>query len=348
MQGLGKPLPPPLGWRGFARRGSSAAAPSCAAHTARAAARSSWLCCVRRARSWPRQSRAPGPFCTPPPNIEHPPPQAPPRPSGRTPHSPTPTPTSSPPQLIARYYMKFTGMDADAIERNTNRDTFMTPEDAKQARLGAQLGACNRRRISPAAAAGAASRLLAARPARARPLNLRRKAARPRAQIPSQGACAPRTQPARPPPSPPAPRWASLMTSSAATAGATSPRRPRWCAPWRTWALWTSSQAASSRRGAHSETPACAGAGQRAGRVALAAGAAAAAAGQAAGVLQARTLCYTLSGPRGRMPGTMFTCYQMSGVRSDKLPGLTCSHPSSWVVGAARKCIALYRGYSKG
>lgn len=35
-------------------------------------------------------------------------------------------------QLIARYYMKFTGMTPDEVERITNRDTFMTPEDAVQ------------------------------------------------------------------------------------------------------------------------------------------------------------------------------------------------------------------------
>lgn len=34
------------------------------------------------------------------------------------------------PQLTARYYMEFTGMDQDAVEMNTNRDYFMTPEDA--------------------------------------------------------------------------------------------------------------------------------------------------------------------------------------------------------------------------
>jgi hypothetical protein len=37
-----------------------------------------------------------------------------------------------PSQLIARYYIKFTGMTADEIERATNRDTFMTPEEAQQ------------------------------------------------------------------------------------------------------------------------------------------------------------------------------------------------------------------------
>lgn len=41
------------------------------------------------------------------------------------------TPCACSLQLIARYYMKFTGMTADQIERATNRDTFMTPEDAK-------------------------------------------------------------------------------------------------------------------------------------------------------------------------------------------------------------------------
>lgn len=34
------------------------------------------------------------------------------------------------PQLSARYYMAFTGMDQDRVEMNTNRDYFMTPEDA--------------------------------------------------------------------------------------------------------------------------------------------------------------------------------------------------------------------------
>ncbi|KAI8463860.1 MAG: Clp protease-domain-containing protein [Monoraphidium minutum] len=38
-------------------------------------------------------------------------------------------------QLIARYYMQFTGMSADEIERATNRDTFMTPEEALQVGL---------------------------------------------------------------------------------------------------------------------------------------------------------------------------------------------------------------------
>jgi ATP-dependent Clp protease protease subunit len=38
-------------------------------------------------------------------------------------------------QLIARYYMKFTGMTADEVERATNRDTFMAPEEAKEAGL---------------------------------------------------------------------------------------------------------------------------------------------------------------------------------------------------------------------
>jgi len=33
-------------------------------------------------------------------------------------------------QLSARYYMAFTGMDQDRVEMNTNRDFFMTPEDA--------------------------------------------------------------------------------------------------------------------------------------------------------------------------------------------------------------------------
>lgn len=42
--------------------------------------------------------------------------------------------SARPPQLIARYYMKFTGMSGDEIEKATNRDTFMTPEDAQQVR----------------------------------------------------------------------------------------------------------------------------------------------------------------------------------------------------------------------
>ncbi|KAF5840701.1 Clp protease-domain-containing protein [Dunaliella salina] len=33
-------------------------------------------------------------------------------------------------QLSARYYMAYTGMDQDRVEMNTNRDFFMTPEDA--------------------------------------------------------------------------------------------------------------------------------------------------------------------------------------------------------------------------
>jgi len=33
-------------------------------------------------------------------------------------------------QLSARYYMSYTGMDQDRVEMNTNRDYFMTPEDA--------------------------------------------------------------------------------------------------------------------------------------------------------------------------------------------------------------------------
>ncbi|GFH32317.1 ATP-dependent Clp protease proteolytic subunit [Haematococcus lacustris] len=36
------------------------------------------------------------------------------------------------PQLSARYYMEFTGMDQDEVEENTNRDFFMTPEIAVQ------------------------------------------------------------------------------------------------------------------------------------------------------------------------------------------------------------------------
>lgn len=35
-------------------------------------------------------------------------------------------------QLFARYYMKFTGMDQDTVEKNTCRDYFMTPEEAKE------------------------------------------------------------------------------------------------------------------------------------------------------------------------------------------------------------------------
>lgn len=34
-------------------------------------------------------------------------------------------------QLVARYYCKFTGMTGDEVERATNRDTFLTPEEAK-------------------------------------------------------------------------------------------------------------------------------------------------------------------------------------------------------------------------
>lgn len=35
-------------------------------------------------------------------------------------------------QLICRFYMKYTGMDQDTVERNTSRDFFMTPEVALQ------------------------------------------------------------------------------------------------------------------------------------------------------------------------------------------------------------------------
>lgn len=34
--------------------------------------------------------------------------------------------------MTARYYMKYTGMSQDEVERNTCRDFFMTPEDAVQ------------------------------------------------------------------------------------------------------------------------------------------------------------------------------------------------------------------------
>jgi ATP-dependent protease ClpP protease subunit len=33
---------------------------------------------------------------------------------------------------MAKFYMKFTGMDQDTVEMNTCRDLFMTPEDAVQ------------------------------------------------------------------------------------------------------------------------------------------------------------------------------------------------------------------------
>uniref|UniRef100_A0A7S0S5B9 ATP-dependent Clp protease proteolytic subunit n=1 Tax=Chlamydomonas leiostraca TaxID=1034604 RepID=A0A7S0S5B9_9CHLO len=35
-------------------------------------------------------------------------------------------------QMTAKYYMAYTGMDQDTVERNTCRDFFMTPEDAVQ------------------------------------------------------------------------------------------------------------------------------------------------------------------------------------------------------------------------
>lgn len=34
------------------------------------------------------------------------------------------------PQMMAMYYMRHTGMDEDAVERATCRDTFITPEQA--------------------------------------------------------------------------------------------------------------------------------------------------------------------------------------------------------------------------
>jgi len=34
-------------------------------------------------------------------------------------------------QMTARYYMQFTGMDQDTVEKNTCRDLFMTPEQAQ-------------------------------------------------------------------------------------------------------------------------------------------------------------------------------------------------------------------------
>jgi len=34
-------------------------------------------------------------------------------------------------QMVARYYMGYTGMDQDEIEKNTCRDNFMTPEEAQ-------------------------------------------------------------------------------------------------------------------------------------------------------------------------------------------------------------------------
>lgn len=45
------------------------------------------------------------------------------------------TTSHSPPQLFARYYMKFTSMSADQVEAATCRDTFMTPEQAVEAGL---------------------------------------------------------------------------------------------------------------------------------------------------------------------------------------------------------------------
>ena len=35
-----------------------------------------------------------------------------------------------PTQMVARYYMSYTGMNQDEIEINTCRDNFMTPEEA--------------------------------------------------------------------------------------------------------------------------------------------------------------------------------------------------------------------------
>eukprot|EP00199_Chlamydomonas_sp_CCMP681_P006880 CAMPEP_0119108398 /NCGR_PEP_ID=MMETSP1180-20130426/14165_1 /TAXON_ID=3052 ORGANISM="Chlamydomonas cf sp, Strain CCMP681" /NCGR_SAMPLE_ID=MMETSP1180 /ASSEMBLY_ACC=CAM_ASM_000741 /LENGTH=292 /DNA_ID=CAMNT_0007094005 /DNA_START=14 /DNA_END=889 /DNA_ORIENTATION=+ len=35
-------------------------------------------------------------------------------------------------QMSARFYMRYTGMDQDTVERNTCRDLFMTPEEAMQ------------------------------------------------------------------------------------------------------------------------------------------------------------------------------------------------------------------------
>lgn len=34
-------------------------------------------------------------------------------------------------QMVARYYMQYTGMNQDEIEKNTCRDNFMTPEEAQ-------------------------------------------------------------------------------------------------------------------------------------------------------------------------------------------------------------------------
>jgi len=45
-------------------------------------------------------------------------------------------------QLSARYYMEYTGMDRDRVEMNTNRDYFMTPEDAVLEVSHARMGPC--------------------------------------------------------------------------------------------------------------------------------------------------------------------------------------------------------------
>eukprot|EP00955_Chlamydomonas_euryale_P003972 40945-Chlamydomonas_euryale.AAC.5 len=34
-------------------------------------------------------------------------------------------------QMVARYYQQYTGMNQDQIEKNTCRDNFMTPEEAR-------------------------------------------------------------------------------------------------------------------------------------------------------------------------------------------------------------------------
>ena len=34
-------------------------------------------------------------------------------------------------QMVAKYYMGYTGMNQDEIEKNTCRDNFMTPEEAQ-------------------------------------------------------------------------------------------------------------------------------------------------------------------------------------------------------------------------
>lgn len=72
---------------------------------------------------------------------------------------PSKPPPPPPPQLVARYYMKFTGMSGDEVERATNRDTFMTPEEAQQARArergrgeAARAACCTRLPMRPAAA----------------------------------------------------------------------------------------------------------------------------------------------------------------------------------------------------